>query len=63
MTDPITAEMVEAIHDADISGGIHGRYQRMIAAVWPLIAAAAWRDGYAQGRDDEASGLPLRDAP
>jgi hypothetical protein len=27
------------------------------------VIAAAWRDGYGQGRDDEAAGLPLRDGP
>jgi hypothetical protein len=24
---------------------------------------AAWREGYGQGRDDEAAGLPLREPP
>jgi hypothetical protein len=33
-------EMVAAAHDAEISGGEHGRYRRIITAVWPLIAAA-----------------------
>ena len=35
----------------------------VLEAAAPLIAAAAWRDGYGQGRDDEADGLPLRKDP
>ena len=31
-----------------------------LEAAVPLIAAAAWCDGYGQGRDDEANDLPLR---
>lgn len=39
------------------------RAAAMLEAAAPLIAAAAWRAGYGQGRDDEASGLPLREGP
>ena len=33
---------------------------RALEAAAPHIAAAAWRDGYGLGRDDEADNLPLR---
>lgn len=49
----ITAEMVEAAHDADIAGGKHGRYRRIIAAVWPHLAAAE-REACAQLAEQEA---------
>ncbi len=67
----ITAAAV-AIHDADCpdrtcSGSALGHCYRLaqsaLEAAAPLIAAAAWRDGYGQGRDDEADGLPLRKDP
>lgn len=38
--EAITVEMVEVAHEADIAGAEYGRYRRIIAALWPLIAAA-----------------------
>jgi hypothetical protein len=35
----------------------------MFRAVFREAWLAAWREGYGQGRDDEAAGLPLRDDP
>jgi hypothetical protein len=32
-----------------------------LKAAWHEHIATAWRDGYGQGRDDEAGNLPLRD--
>ncbi len=39
------------------------RLNAALEAAAPHIEAAAWRDGYGQGRDDEAQNLPLREAP
>ena len=39
--EAIPPEMVEAAHEAEtITGSQYGRYRQIIAAVWPLIAAA-----------------------
>jgi len=60
----ITAAAV-ALHDADCpdrtcSGSALGHYYRLAQ---DALEAAAPRDGYGQGRDDEADGLPLRKDP
>lgn len=34
-----------------------------VEALINAAAEAAWRDGYGQGRDDEAGALPMRDGP
>jgi hypothetical protein len=44
-------------------GYYEDRARKVLNAAAPLVAAAAWRDGYGIGRDDEAAGLPLRDGP
>ena len=67
--EAIPPEMVEAAHEAEtITGSQYGRYRQIIAAVWPLIAAAererirqlAIKHG-AQYDIDVVGGLPFAD--
>jgi hypothetical protein len=45
--------------DAEMTPAAMNLFREAFREAW----LAAWREGYGQGRDDEAAGLPLRDAP
>jgi hypothetical protein len=45
--------------DTEMTPATVSMFREVFREAW----LAAWREGYGQGRDDEAAGLPLRDDP